>query len=120
MIRLTLTVEQAHIVSLATEFYARVRMGQFHEIHWHTMDIRGCDDFCDRRGEAERLLMLARKQIYPDLHGIGHSYGIGKFQDADRAFDVYQVIRYTLGDPRTPFSFSEPLPTCTVTEEKQK
>ena len=104
-IKLTLTEEQARIVSIACEFYARVRIGQFQEIVWHTLDLSlPTENFCQRRDEAERLLFEARKQIFPDLRGAGHYYGIGKFKDADMSFDVYQVIRYAMGGG-TPFSY---------------
>lgn len=112
MVELTLTDEQARIVSRACEFYARILMGQFHEIVWDCLDLRPeTGDFCERRDEAERLLYEARKHIYPELHGRGHSYGIGKFEHADKAFDVHQVIRYAMGHWRSPFSYHE-LPKC--------
>ena len=85
---LELNEVQAQTVSQACEFFARIKMGQFD----------------------------ARKAIYPELNGIGHSYGVGKFADADRAFDVYQVLRHALGDPREPFQLGEPLPSCTKLE----
>lgn len=111
-IQLTLTEEQAKVVSVACEFYSRVRMGQFKEITWHTLDWSiPSDDFCGRLDNAERCLLEARKYIYPELHGWGHSYGIGKFEDADRAFDVHQVLRNQFGDGRTPFSYYD-LPEC--------
>lgn len=65
---------------------------------------------------ANKYLLDARKAIYPELNGIGHSYGVGKFADADRAFDVYQVLRHALGDPREPFQLGEPLRGCTKLE----
>ena len=112
MIKLELTDEQANIVAKACEFYARVKMGQFNEIIWHTLDMGGINnDYCERRDNAEAFLLDARKFIYPELHGIGHSYGMGKFEDADKAFDVYQVIRYEMGDKREPFSYYD-LPKC--------
>lgn len=118
MIKLTLTEEQARIVSTACEFFARIKMGQFNEIIWHTMDFEtGSDDYCERRDKAQELLFEARQYLFPELHGIGHSYGIGKFDDADMAFDVYQVIRPFLGDKRTPFSFHD-LPKCIKCEEE--
>ena len=118
MIELTLTDEQARIVSRACEFYARIVMGQFKEIIWECICIRAGknDDICQRCDEAERLLFEARKQIYPELHGPGHSYGIGKFERADKAFDVHQVIRYAMGHWRTPFSYHE-LPKCVYRKE---
>lgn len=113
MVKLEMTDEQAQIVSVACEFYARVRMGQFNEIVMHTLDMsRPVDDYCTIRENAEKLLLEARKELYPELHGIGHSYGIGKFEDADRAYDVHQVIRCLFGDDRLPFSYHE-LPKCT-------
>jgi len=104
--QLTLTKEQADILQKACEMYARVRMGQFSEIIWCLLDIKTpTEEYCKRRDEAERLLYEARKHIYPDLFGRGHSYGIGKFEDADIAFDIHQVLRYKKGDQREPFSY---------------
>ena len=117
MYQLTLTEEQARVVATSCEFFARVVMGQFNEIIWHTMDTQhGSDDYCERRDKAQELLFEARKYLYPELHGIGHSYGIGKYDNADMAFDVYQVIRPFLGDKRAPFSYHD-LPKCVKYEE---
>ena len=111
------TEEQLKVLSRACEFYARIAMGQFNEIVWHFLDFStGTNDYCQRRDLAEHFLLKAREQIYPELHGIGHSYGIGKFEDADAAFDIYQVARNHLGDNRPPFSFNE-LPVCKKIEE---
>lgn len=105
MYKLTLTEEQAQLVSTACEFYARMRMGQFNELLWHTLDKEPFnDDFLARKNDAEQLLLEARQKIYPDLQGPGHSYGVGKFEDADKAYDVHQVIRHAMGDDRAPYS----------------
>ncbi len=115
--QLELTEEQAKIVAQACEFFARIRIGQFQEIHYLCLrDSISNDEYCTRREEAEKHLLKARKVIYPELHGIGHSYGVRKFQDANRAFDIYQVVRYALGDSRTPYALGEPLPECTKLE----
>lgn len=106
MIQLTLTEEQAQLVGMACEFYARIRMGQFGEIAF-----RCAEKHCPKdREAADRAWLELRKHIYPDLCGIGHSYGIGKFEDADKAFDVYQVIRQTMHGIQ-PFIYYE-LPKC--------
>lgn len=102
--------EHLKILAVACEFYARVKMGQFNEIPFHLLEWKG-EDVCERRDKAEQLLLEARKQIYPELNGAGHSYGIGKFKDADQAFDIYQVVRNQLGDDCPPFSYHE-LPIC--------
>ena len=114
---LTLTEEQAKICACACEFYARVRMGQFHEIPYHLMMEQPLEDnWCERRDIADACLLAARKAIYPELSGPGHSYGIGKFDDADMSFDIYQVLREQFPyDGRTPFSYHD-LPVCEVVD----
>ena len=118
-VKITFTKEQAGLVSTACEFYTRIKIGQFNEIVWNTFSFNSdviknvsADEFCDRRDKAEEALFAARKFIYPELHGIGHSYGVGKFENADMAFDIYQVIRPHFGDDRSPFTFSRDLPLC--------
>lgn len=114
MIQLTMSEETAEIVAKACEFYARIRMGQFGEIIWHCREGR-CANL---PYEAERAWLEFRKHIYLELHGAGHNYGIGRFEDADRAYDVYQVIRPLFGDPRTPFTLFDELPECKRIESK--
>lgn len=110
----TISDNQSKLLSSICEFYARVKMGQFNEIIWYFLDMKlPSDDFCERRDGATRLLLKAREAIYPDLYGIGHSYGIGKFEDADKVYDVHQAIRYANGHFREPFSYY-PVPKCTV------
>lgn len=111
MVKLELTEEEARLVGRACEFFARVKMGQFGEIVWHTANKHCPED----PAAAEQAWLELRKQIYPDLQGVGHSYGIGKFEDADKVFDVHQVIRYALGGP-VPFSYHK-LPKCTKEAE---
>lgn len=115
-----LTQEQVKLLSNICEFYARVRMGQFNEIVWTILDMSlPTDDYCQRRDAAEQILLDARKVLYPELYGGGHSYGIGKFADADQVYDVHQVIRYALDHWRTPFSYHA-LPVCTLVQESTK
>ena len=112
MIKLTLTEEQAQVVATACEFYARMRVGQNTVLLEHALDREPASesDF-QRKEEALRHLLEARKQILPELRGMEHSYGYGKFPDADQSFDVYQVLRYALGSDRKPWSLTE-LPKC--------
>lgn len=104
---LNLTTQEARILSFQCEFYARMRMGQFAELPFHYLDIRalGGSLFSEKREQAEALLFRARKFILPGLGAPGHSYGIGRFDDADLAFDIHQVIRRLFGDSRNPFSY---------------
>lgn len=109
MNKVKLNREQAQDVSVACEFYARIIMGQFNEISWHTLDIKKLDssDFCERRDNAENYLFKARSYIYPELYGAGHSYGIGHFREADISFDIHQVLRNYFGVERKPFSYNK-------------
>lgn len=92
--KLTLSEAQAKVVAKACEFYARIGYGQYSEILWNFMDLKNDDDV-ERRDEAERLLFEARAQIYPNLgKQRGASYGIGRNDEWDRSYDVYQVLRY--------------------------
>lgn len=97
------------ILSLSVEEY---RLTLYGLLHFRNKLI-GQGRYPDAVNELLVKLQRAMKAIYPDLNGIGHSYGMGKFADADRAFDVYQILRYALGDPRELFQFGEPLPCCT-------
>lgn len=122
MVELKMSENQARIVSRACEFFARVRMGQFNEVIWLTMTaIASRDDFNARRDAAVEYLLKAREQLYPELHGFGSSYGMGQFEEADTAYDVYMVLRKLFGDPREPFSQSkEPLPEAKMVTDPQK
>lgn len=92
--KLALSEAQARVVAKACEFYARIGYGQYSEILWNFMDLKN-DDAIERRDEAERLLFEARAQIYPELGKLrGASYGIGRNDEWDRSYDVYQVLRY--------------------------
>ena len=111
---LTLTEEHAKLVARACEFYARMKMGQFNEVVWNFLDRKlDGDQYCIRRDLAEANLLEARKSIYPELKGVGHSYGIGKFEDADKTFDIYQVVEYALGSNKEPWSYYK-LPKCEI------
>lgn len=108
---LVLTEEQARLVMTACDFYCRMRLGQFQELTYRIMDSLSDEDFCERRDRADELIFEARKQIFPELRGRGHSYGIGKFKDADQAYDVYQVIRKGLHPDAAPvFSYQKEIP----------
>lgn len=94
-VKLILTDEQAEVCRRACEFYARVKLGQFTEIPYLLLDLKSAD-YCERRDNAEDLLYQARKIIYPGLSAArGSSYRLGKFRDADLAYDIHQVIRGT-------------------------
>lgn len=106
MIVLRLDEEQAKICSQACEFFARIRMGQFGEIVWLCGENHCAKDY----DTAQRAWLDLRKQVYPGLDGPGHSYGVGRFPDADTAYDIHQVIDFAMGG-KEPWSHN-PLPEC--------
>ncbi len=116
--KLTMTEKQAAIIAEACEFFCRIKIGQFGEIIWKTLipQHTELDDFCNRRDAAEAYLLKAREMIYPELHGIGHSYGVGKFEDADMAFGAYEVIRHALGRGDGPYLLKD-VPTISTGPE---
>lgn len=83
---------QAKQADRAFELYARLRMGQWRELIDLCLDL-AADDYCERREILERSLIAARKTAYPELSGIGHSYGVGRFEDADLAWELHEVLR---------------------------
>lgn len=107
MVELRLTDEQAKITARACEFYARILLGQFEELSMELLNSDNIDIISTNRDEIETMLLQVRRFFYPELNGRGHSYGVGKFERADTAYDVYQSIRSLFGDPRTPFSYHE-------------
>ena len=110
---LELNEEQARIVSAACEFFSRVKCGQFGRIVEECVGV----PYPDNYEEVARAMLKFRSLLYPDLHGIGHSYGMGKFRDADISSDVHQVIRKHFGDTIEPFSYHE-LPRCYVESDR--
>ena len=119
--KLTLTEKQAQIVAAACEFYLRIRLGQFGEITFLDMIDQSMDgtEWCNRRDAADAYLFKARGLIYPELgEGRGSSYGVGRFEDADTAYNVYQVLREKFPkDGRKAYPIVGELPLCEVVEE---
>ena len=124
---LELTEQQARAIDDACEFYARIGYGQYNEILWHFLDWK-LPDASERRDKAEELLFQAREQIYPELgKQRGASYGIGRNEKWDRAYDVHQVLRYAFEKDNddipfkhTPFTLlDEAFAKCTTMEIKE-
>lgn len=90
---LVLNERQAKLLDAACEFYARMSMGQWCEsLMQACVDLRR-DDYCDVRDAMEPLLLQARRLVWPELQGIGHSWGVGKFEHADIVWEIHEVLR---------------------------
>ncbi len=91
MYNLTITEDQARALQKACEFLARIKIGQVAEVVDHLPLISGnINNRCDMIDGLEFLLK--------PMCGLGKnsSYGVGKFEDADILFDLYEVIRHRL------------------------
>ena len=128
---LTLNKEQAQIVSRACELYCRLHMGQLEEINHELLMAETRDMICERRSQAMCLLSQLKKLFFPSLHGVGHSYGLGKCKDADTAWNVHHAIRYKMAWHEHPeggfgVQFDPPLswldaeiPECVIQKEER-
>ena len=90
---LSLDEEQANLLSHACDFYARMRMGQWQELVSECLEFN-TNDFCEQRDRMEQLLLEVRAEAMPELMAcFSHSYGVGKFHDADLVWEIYEVLR---------------------------
>lgn len=122
-VRLTLSPEQARVVSCALDFFSRIKCGQLGEIgniFWGATDR---DSIREVTSELKRLCL-------PGLRGSSAEYGISECPDesAKVAWDIMQVVRQTEikarhpGGPQILVSYddpmfvskSEPRPTATA------
>lgn len=128
---LLLSSEQAKLLSSACEFYARMMMGQWEFLLEHICCLQEAPIYGDAYDRAEQHLLDARSEVFPSLeHSFCHSYGVGKFADADQIWEIYEVLRNRIAwtehpeggdtvDFDTPMSFSgKPLATCEFIEDK--
>ena len=129
----TMTEEQARAASRACELYCRLIDGQLDELNHDLLLRETREDICERREEAMDLLLKLKKIYFPELHGHGHSYGLGHDIVADRAWVVYQAIRYCMAwhdhpeggigchfDPPFSLNVDEPLPSCEVSHQNER
>lgn len=119
---LTITQQQAEIISNACDLYSRIRLGQFESIIDHTLMERLCDgldvsELVKRKNEGTDLLQKVRKICFLELQQ-NSSYGIAHDNKAAIAFGVHQVLRYYTGkDDRKPLDYWCELPTIQKVEE---
>lgn len=122
---LEITQEQADIISLATDLYSRIRLGQFDRIIDHTLEERideiGVGEFIQRKKDAEKHLLAARTVCFPKLENtFQQSYGIGHDKKCQVAWNVHQILRYYAGnDKRKPYAIWGELPKIKKVEEHE-
>jgi len=91
-----LTEDQARVTARACELYARLLNGQLDEINHELLLHENHNNICERRDQAMDLLLKLKQIYFPELHGHGHSYGVGHDEVSDRAWLVYQALRYCI------------------------
>lgn len=130
--RLEMTEDQARITVAALDFAMRVWLGQWREIVERCMKYEPdkTSEWCERRDEAEAVLLQARKIVMPELTGLGHSYGVYNRPETERLYNVLLAVRsaiayhnkpeggYTV-DFREPMSIhvNEEMPKCEVVDD---
>lgn len=128
---LTLSREQAVVLSRACDFYGRIRNGQLSEITWELLLRPHEKSVAFDRELVDTILCAARRPIFPELSAnVGHHYGVTQDKTADVAWDIHEVVRNAIAyhdspqggmtvDFKDPMCWSgDPLPTITVKEEE--
>ena len=92
--RLEMNEEQARTVIAALDFWMRMRIGQWEELVELCLpcDYKHIDEWCKKRDDAELLIMSVRDKVMPELP-YNASYGVYKFEETERAFNVMKAVR---------------------------
>ncbi len=84
--KLTLNENQIKVVLTALDFYSRISAGQLEFIK----------EFISDSAKEETLAKL-QKEMFPDLTGLNHSYGIAGKQISEEAkisYDIYKKMMF--------------------------
>lgn len=114
MYTLTLSKEQAEVVSRATEFLARVQMGQLEDVYYQLLDGQKLKDLHRTQQQTVRQLLADAALIITGHRGATLGIHTEAVPDSARtAWDIYQVVRHVLAWERQPeggiqVSFDEP------------
>ena len=101
MITLKLTDAQARAVMDACDLYSRIAMGQWHDVRYncHTKDQTGDIGATDYHLEMAAKSFLKLRATSGAFYGIRHP---AIHVDAQRACDVYHVMRYAVAMHNNP------------------
>ena len=124
--KLEMNEKQARITVAAMDFAMRVWLGQWREIIECCMKFEPdkTSEWCERRDEAEAILLQARKIVMPELTGWGHSYGVYNRPETERLYNVLLAVRSAIAYHNKPeggytVDFREPM-AIHVNEEMPK
>ena len=131
---LTMTEKQARTVIDALDFFMRMRIGQWDElINLCTTYEAGKDtEYLHRREVLSDRLFEARCIAMPELTR-NASWGVYKFEQTERAFDVLKAVRSAIAwhykpeggyeviyDRPCAINVAEEMPTCEVVEDERQ
>lgn len=130
--RLEMTEEQARtVIAAPLDFWTRMRIGQWRELIELCLpfDREHIDEWCQKRDVAELLIMSVRDKVMPELT-YNASYGVFRFEDTERAFNVMKEVRSCLAWHKNPkggyeviydrpmaIHVNEVMPKCEVVED---
>ena len=132
--RLEMNEEQARITVAALDFAMRVWLGQWREIVERCMKYEPdkTSEWCERRDEAEAVLLQARKIVMPELTGWGHSYGVYNRPETERLYNVLLAVRSAIAYHNKPeggdtvnfnrpmaINVAEEMPKCEVLDDER-
>ena len=127
--------EQARITVAALDFSMRVWLGQWREIIESCMkyEPEKLDEWCERRDDAEAMLLQARKIVMPELTGWGHSYGVYNRPETERLYNVLLSVRSCIAYHKKPeggdtvnfhrpmaMYIAEEMPKCEVFDDERQ
>jgi len=102
--QLTVSEEQAEVISKSVEFFARINMGQLEEVFYQLLDNPKFLDLSVDERQAFRSQLAEASLMFTKLTS-GASFGIHNPdipEQARTAWDVYQIIRQVLAWERQP------------------
>lgn len=132
--RLEMNEEQARCVVAALDLSIRVRIGQWNEIVEQCLecDYDHIDEYLQKKEDAVRILENARSIVMPELDGrmMACSWGVYKFEQTERAFNVMKAVRSCIAWYKNPkggyeviydrplaINVTEKMPKCEVVED---
>ena len=129
---LTMTEEQARIVIAALDFLTRMRIGQWDELRhlcWNFGNTAGTPEYETKRNAIDEKLMEVRQIVMPDLPRNG-SWGVYKFENTERAFNILKAVRSAIAWHNNPqggyeviydrpmaINVAEEMPKCEAMED---
>ena len=130
--RLEMNEKQARTVIDALDFFMRMRIGQWDELRklcWVFGNIAGTQEYETKRDAIDEKLMEARQIAMPELTR-NASWGVYKFNNTERAFNILKAVRSCIAWHNNPkggygviydrplaINVMEEMPNCEVVDD---